>query len=124
MTLTMTSLFNQQYKIFKIMFYGKRIKALEAQVAELKNEMHEMRHQMALLKGTVELVTDDNLVTMFEVDEYIEVTEPKRERLDSLLKRKENYERTLRDFIRRSAPRRKTKVKAKADGKESPATAE
>jgi uncharacterized coiled-coil protein SlyX len=106
------------------MFYGKRIKALEAQVAELKNEMHEMRHQMALLKGTMELVTDDNLVTMFEVDEYIEVTEPKRERLDSLLKRKENYERTLRDFIRRSAPRRKTKVKAKADGKESPATAE
>ena len=106
------------------MFYGKRIKNLESQVKDLNKGIHELKHEMTLLRGMVSMLTEDSLVTSFEIDDFIEVTEPEKERIDIMLKKKENYEKKLRQFIRSSYPRKKAMTKKGTNGKETPKATE
>lgn len=98
----------------------KRIDALEKQVASLKEEIEIMKLEVAAIKGQVNALVDEMAVAHLDVEPYIAVLQEQGdlERVETLTRVRDAYERKLRKFIRSTTSKKKI-VSKLADGKEN-----
>lgn len=109
------------------MFYGKKIKEIEKQCADFGRELTEVKEEVKRLKGILNLLAENNSITMFDTEEYITfLTEHEggQERIDTILKMKEDYEKKLRKFVRSVVNKKKPNIKSLTNGKETSAATE
>lgn len=92
------------------MFYSKKIKALEEQVANLEKELVDTIKDVERLKEYVDMLSISCTVMQFDADEQVMALEGRSKgQINLVLKMGEEYEKRLRNFIHKctSKPRPK-----------------
>lgn len=109
------------------MFYGKKIKQLEDQLARTIAALGDTKAEVCRLSGVVKNLQELVVVTNFDTDEYVALMQESgagQEEIDCMLKEKDEYEKKLRKFVRGVVSKRKPNTKSLTDGKENPKAAE
>lgn len=100
------------------MFYSKKIKALEQQVADLEKELADTIKDVERLKEYVDMLSISCTVMQFDADEQVMALEGRsREQINLILKMGEEYDKRLRNFVRKCTS--KPRTKKNFDGKEN-----
>lgn len=104
------------------MFYGKKIKELERWVAMFKRELDEARDEVKRLKSVVEILTEESAVTLFDTDVMLALLDDEegtnQDRIATIKRTKEAYEKKLARFVRSTTSRRRVANK-KNNGEEN-----
>lgn len=93
------------------MFNGKKIKQLERDMAYMKLQLDEVSAEVRCLRGMVDLLKTNDVVSMFDTDDLISLLQTEdgenQDKIETVLRMKEDYEKKLRRFIRQITSKRK-----------------
>lgn len=123
MSLKTICLFNNNHLKIKIMFYGKRIKKLEQEVAQIASDLAAAQVKVEAMELVVAEMIEDNAVMLLNSDSTIEIAKEAGadERVKRTLEVKDAYEKRLRKFIRQVTSKKKMlTTKIVNDGKDKP----